>query len=240
MENTQETPGSIYVQEGPNAGRIAEPLKAQEIANLEKPAIDLEVKMERQAQNELSPEQKKNVEIMEGLKTKYPEAFEKIIDEKGREKLIARGLDLTDKLPPKAVWVGHTIAFTKEGTFALNTFNLFKSNEELIETIDWSKFEDKIEERRDNNMVWKDAGYGQYMQTDLNLRQIASVDEAALGMKAYANVEVLKIDLNREYDRTALKTGILEVAQKRAEQIKSKQEEKNVPAVNSASILNSL
>jgi hypothetical protein len=112
----EPNPNSIHIQEGPGAGRIADPNVAQEIANLEKPARDLELGLERQAQIGLNPEQEKNVELMKGLEEKYPKAFQHAVDSKGRKILFTevRG-------QPAGVLGSGSLLISQEGIYGLST-----------------------------------------------------------------------------------------------------------------------
>ena len=87
-------------------GRIAEVAPAEELAHLEKPARDRELNLKKEAEEGLTAEQKKNIEIMDGVEQKYPHAFKTIQDESG-----------------KVLWGirpgGGSIIFGKEGVFRI-------------------------------------------------------------------------------------------------------------------------
>lgn len=76
---------SIYIQQGPDAGRIEDPNVAREIANLERPARDRELGLEVQARTGLTENEKFHLELMAGVREHYPHAFESTIDPQGRE-----------------------------------------------------------------------------------------------------------------------------------------------------------
>ncbi|OGM33741.1 hypothetical protein A3D01_06415 [Candidatus Woesebacteria bacterium RIFCSPHIGHO2_02_FULL_39_13] len=69
-------------------GQIKDPNAAQEVATLEKPARDRELELRRQATEGVSERERGFLEIMTGLKVKYPDAFEVHVDDKGREVLV--------------------------------------------------------------------------------------------------------------------------------------------------------
>lgn len=148
MDNTQENLGSIYVQEGQTAGMIAEPAKAEELAYLEKPTRDIEIRMEKEAQMGMTEQQKKNVELMEGVESKYPDGFIKIVDSKGDKFLITHGYDSWSpnedrKLP------GESLVISKYGVVAADTRNFF-GVDNLISAVNWDLFNDQLNYRTSN------------------------------------------------------------------------------------------
>lgn len=85
---TEDNEKGIYDTEAPDVGRIKDPGAAEEVAHLEKPAREREAELERQAKEGLTERERANLEIMSGLKEKYPDALESRVDDKGREILI--------------------------------------------------------------------------------------------------------------------------------------------------------
>lgn len=80
MENTSAVDqNSLYVREGDDKGRIADPDKAQEIAILEKgsgvdAALAREGQMAREVSGEMSEEEKRNAEFVAMVAENYPDA----------------------------------------------------------------------------------------------------------------------------------------------------------------------
>jgi len=93
---------SFYTKEG----RITEPAPAEEIAHLADPAEVREINLRKESEGELTAEQKKNIEIRDGVEQKYPNTFKVIQDEAG-----------------KVLWGiipgGGSIIFGKEGAFRI-------------------------------------------------------------------------------------------------------------------------
>lgn len=72
-----------------DAGRIADLGAAQEMALAEKPGRDaaeaIGDELQKQAETDLDEEQRKNLEIMEGVKKLYPDAFMETVDKNGKK-----------------------------------------------------------------------------------------------------------------------------------------------------------
>ena len=98
----EETTPNFYNEHG----QVADPAKAQEIANLEKPARDRELSLNKEHVEGLTEEQKKNIEIMDGVEKKYPNAFETIEHDSGKV--------LWGKKPG-----GGSVILSKEGVFGI-------------------------------------------------------------------------------------------------------------------------
>lgn len=87
---------AFYTEAGkPEAGLIKDPEHAHELANLVRDrgtiaAEAREMELKRQTETGLTDEERNNLEIMAGLKVKYPDAFDAVIDSKGREFLRLR------------------------------------------------------------------------------------------------------------------------------------------------------
>jgi len=75
---------SIYVPEGEDKGRIEDPEVAKEIAELKGVARDREKERARQAEIGLTPEQERNLEIMDELRKRYPDSFEAVYYDGGK------------------------------------------------------------------------------------------------------------------------------------------------------------
>lgn len=74
---------SLYTPEG----QVADKNVAEELAYLQKPAMDRETALRKEFDTGLTETQRANIEIMEGIEQKYPLALEKHIDDKGRKVL---------------------------------------------------------------------------------------------------------------------------------------------------------
>jgi len=97
-----ETAPSFYTEKG----QIAKPAPAEEVAHLEDPARTREINLKKESEEGLTAEQKKNIEIRDGVEQKYPDAFKTIQSESG-----------------KVLWGikpgGGSIIFGKEGAFRI-------------------------------------------------------------------------------------------------------------------------
>ena len=115
--NTSEQP-PFYVPEGqPNAGNIQNPNAAHELANLEDPVRRREQELKRQSETGLTNTERANIELMNGLEEKFPLAFEKIIDDKGRKILTIGVTGAQDK-----TWgLGDRLFITQEGVLSSTT-----------------------------------------------------------------------------------------------------------------------
>ncbi len=100
-----------------DSGRIKNPEAAHDIANLEKPAKDRELELRRQAETNLTKEERENLAIMAKYSEKYPDAFEKqMVDSLGREVLVVD----TGVFSGKARGgLDGALYFTQEGFFQL-------------------------------------------------------------------------------------------------------------------------
>lgn len=83
-------PGTRDVQE---AGRIADPLAAQELGNVEKTqgvdaALLREGELKRQHEDGKTDQEKEYIKLMDSLQQKYPGVFMDILDKKGRRILL--------------------------------------------------------------------------------------------------------------------------------------------------------
>jgi len=107
-------------------GRIADKDVASEVANLEKPARAREAELKRQIEIGLTPDQEKNIAIMELIKTKYPDAFEARIDDNGRQILVV-DMILTAK---NSVGLNGVLFITQEGILQLSSTK--HANDQLI------------------------------------------------------------------------------------------------------------
>lgn len=86
-----------------------EPTINSEDTGLEKASTDGKGESATSAEVDLTPEQKENIQIMDGVKEKYPLAFESVSDKKGRETLIVKNPDPTPAF----------LIFTREGVFGV-------------------------------------------------------------------------------------------------------------------------
>ena len=75
---------SIYVPEGEDKGRIEEPKVAEEVAGLEDVARTRERELERQHEVGLTPEQERNLEVMDELRKRYPDSLEALYYDDGK------------------------------------------------------------------------------------------------------------------------------------------------------------
>ncbi len=99
------------------SGQIRDPDKAHDIANLEIPARERELELKRQDETNLTKEERENLAIMAKYSEKYPDAFEKRLEDgSGREILVV----------DTNVFSGHSLDgvdgvlyFTQEGFFRL-------------------------------------------------------------------------------------------------------------------------
>jgi len=107
---TNEVP-QLHVQEGEDKGRIADPGEAQELANLEKPARDREITMEKEHETGLTEEERKNIEVMQGVKKKYPNL--ETADTEYGPMVVA-----TER---NAHMTGSMFVFTQKGLFRVNS-----------------------------------------------------------------------------------------------------------------------
>jgi hypothetical protein len=135
-------------------GRIKSPDQAQEIAKLEKPARDRELELKKQTETGLTQEQRDNLQIMKGLKEKYPDAFESVIDDKGREVMIIAHepfgfRHFGDSNP----------VFTQNGVVYLH-LNTFMN----IRNIDFTKVMDLIESKNDALKNPREGIYREYAE----------------------------------------------------------------------------
>lgn len=119
-------------------GQVADKKVAEGLAYLEKPARDREAELNRQSETGLTERQKANIELMNGLEEKYPLAFDKIIDDKGRKILAINPVgDQT------ATWgLGKFLMFTEQGVFTHTDGNTYLDRERLNST----RFLDTISE----------------------------------------------------------------------------------------------
>lgn len=79
---------SLYTPEG----QVADKNVAEELAYLQKPAMDRETALRKEFDTGLTETQRANIEIMDGIEAKYPLALEKCIDDKGRKVLYKSGV----------------------------------------------------------------------------------------------------------------------------------------------------
>lgn len=122
-------------------GRIKDVGKAREIAELEKPAQDRELKLREETESGLTQREEDNLAIMEGLEQKYPHAFEPKIDDKGRKALVLR----------EALLLSHAngLVLTQEGHLAINTtdWRVFE-NIDYVALLEFAKGEEERFEER--------------------------------------------------------------------------------------------
>jgi hypothetical protein len=100
---------------------------------------------EKQAETGLTEEQKRNVDVMDGLKKKYPDAFEKIEDSKKRKVLVVNSSvdpsskDILTKDKFVSLWMGG-----------------YENGKRDIKNVDWDKFGDWLEKFGDgSNFIYK-------------------------------------------------------------------------------------
>jgi hypothetical protein len=137
----------IYETTGADTGRIKNPDVAHELANVEAPGQNAraakEGELQRQAETGLSDDERKNIELMNGWKEKYPDAFEQVVDNKGRMVLEMSGVANNDYI------------FTQKGILEL----MNGSYKPTLSEYDATRIQDKVEEIGDkfgsNNSGWE-------------------------------------------------------------------------------------
>jgi len=204
--NEQQQPPSIYVKEGMDTGRIEDPMKAMEVAQTEAnigrtAALVVEEKMESEMQTGLTLEQKINVEVMEALENKYPDAFkDKIIDSKGRKSLVSRFLHTGGMRFYVVNQSG--VAVTSCNNIGYHTFK---------ESVDWGKLTDVMEQKNDT-LFGNSAGYDE-IATDESSKRLSFTERDLLNENAYISgrVRLDRVDLNKPDDREWLKLKMHEL-----------------------------
>jgi hypothetical protein len=158
-------------------GRIKGVDKAQEIAKLEKPARDRESELRRQTETGLTQEQRDNLQIMKGLKEKYPDAFESVIDDKGREAMF-----LSEPFNVKRLGSDQNLVLTQNGiVYLLGTAVNLRN-------IDFTKFTDWVGSESDG---LKNSRRAHKKYSEIRKKNVQFFDEGSLD----AGVSIARVEL---------------------------------------------
>ena len=133
------TQGSAQEGQAINPGLIVDVDAARDIANVMNeqsiPAgLAREKELQRQAETGLDPEQRRNSELMDGVKQNFPNAVREVIDGKGRRMLFLE--------PPKQGDAGCVFleVMTLDGVYTINFMNI--GFPDKADAVDWAKAAD--------------------------------------------------------------------------------------------------
>lgn len=185
MENTGEIKNSIYIQEDTaheKKGWIADIDKAHDLANLESPARNVELRMEREANTGMTDEQRENRKIMTELKENYPNAFEQKVASDGSAILVTHGGNtyLNENVDLYSPFLNHTVIFGDFGVVYFdNSGSLFKNAGEIVsQLIDPDKLFRAIVKNGTLDMdLFKKNSYGDYCLKGYTIEDISDMSK---------------------------------------------------------------
>lgn len=189
-------------------GQVADKKVAEELAYLEKPARDREAELKRQYETGLTEQQRANIEIMNGIEEKYPLAFQKYVDLKGR-KILTLGTAGNQE----EMWgLGPHLFITQEGIITYQHGQSFSPDE-----VDFTRFLDNVM----SGEFIEDRGYMKFRKDDVLLPKFINRGEAG------DEVFFFKVDLGEERMLKSMRTQF-EKSQTWQESYRREQAEKQV------------
>ena len=217
--------GTIY-GEGDDAGKVMDLPTAHGMAALEnvghvdpdtKPHADeathsFELNKEHEAfLGGLSEAQRENLEMMEVIKEKYPNAFTSVMDDKGREVMIVDAFSRSEfeMIPSGESPLGEICVITVDGVFSIDIDGDQERND-LLPKIDWTKFNDVIGGK---DLGWiRSTGYGKNKEVNIPFDRLSmpgkSIESNAWGQSSLRVVEIdLQNDQNIDSFSRLLKYG---------------------------------
>src|SRR5258706_2074969 len=145
--NETETPGlqRVHIATSEDIGRIADPKVAEEIAYVEKDqgrdaALATEQELKKQNETGLDANERNNVELMEGVKSEYPDGVISFKDEAGRSVAVL--------VPPKMGEMGsnYVDVMTQLGIFQVDLSTVGGGIN--YDKINWSEFYSQVLDAR--------------------------------------------------------------------------------------------
>ena len=199
-------------------GQIAESAPAEEIARLENPVHVRETSLKKEFEEGLTAEQKKNIEIRDGVEKKYPHAFKTIESESGKV-LMATGKDK------------NRVFFGKNGGFAIPGASSEKGHLP-IEQADENKLVELINDPdgdKHMNDLWRGSGDPEISFRYANLvRQDFVKENFVPRLSRDTTFTLMRADLTREDGRKYL-SGISKEAEENGKEEAKSRSIINVP-----------
>lgn len=158
-----------------NNGPVADLDAARKMANTENQfgrerVGVVEKQLAREASGELSEEQKKNIEIMNGVEEKYPGLLTEVDGGEGRKMLVAGGIFAYEEAPgsiAEGIKKDMALVFSKDGILLFQNY-LVGRRDGTVEQIDWKKFADVLENGSKDEDFWDRKGNSEYATVSAN------------------------------------------------------------------------
>lgn len=181
----------IYDEEG----RIKDPDVAHDVAKLEDKARVKEKQLQKEAQTGLSETQSNNKELMEGLLSKYPDAFEKKVDDKSRDVLIM--FPAGDERDTSLIFQRHPVVLSQEGFIHMNIEDILGG----VDKINYTNLLDYLHDKKGSLGSPSTAGWEQ-----IPVSKLLSKEDQTLYINS--SIEICPVNLDSERARKSFKAAL--------------------------------